>query len=497
MEVGKAPKIVVVGAGPGGLATAMLMAHKGCDVTVLEARDDVGGRTGAIREQGFCFDIGPTFFLYPEVLQNIFAEVGRDLMTEVPMVRIDPLYRVVFEGEGHLDARSCPDAMSREIARLSPSDARNLRRFLSDNRQKISKFKTILQNPFDTLFDYLRPSVVTSLPILRPHRSLDDDLKKFFADDRVRRAFSFQSKYLGMSPFNCPSLFTILAFLEHEYGVWHPIGGCNRVMQRMCEIAAELGAEIRLGEPVTSFAFDGDSISAALTEQGRYEADAVVVNADFAQAMQRLIPERFRRRWNNRKIESRSYSCSTFMMYLGITGDLPEVQHHTISLARDLERNVRDIQEDLVLPRQPSFYVQNACVTDKTLAPEGHSALYVLVPVPNADAQIDWQLEAKAYREHTLDRLSLIGIGDLRNRIVFERILTPDGWIEEQNIYKAATFNMSHKLNQMLYFRPHNRFEDVPGLYLVGGGTHPGSGLPVIFESARISSRLIADDLRL
>ncbi len=475
----------------------MLLAHRGCDVTLLEARATVGGRSGYIQEQGFCFDIGPTFFLFPEVLREIFAEVGRDLMTEVPMTKIDPLYRVAFEGAGHLDARDGVDAMRDEIARLSAEDAANLDCFMRDNRRKIADFKSVLQNPFDTIFDYLRPGVLSALGNLRPHRSLDDDLKRFFRDERVRRAFSFQSKYLGMSPFNCPSLFTILAFLEHEYGVWHPTGGCNMVMRKMAEIAGQLGADVRLSEPVTALDFEGRRISAVNTDQARYEADAVVINADFGKAMQSLVPVHMRRRWTDDKIAGKKFSCSTYMLYLGFKGELPDIHHHTICLADDLVANVDEIQTSMVLPKTPSFYVQNASVTDKTLAPAGHSTLYVLVPVPNCDAEIDWQREAGPYRELVLDRLSLIGINDIRDRIVFERILTPQLWHQDHGIFKGATFNMSHNLSQMLYFRPHNRFEDVKGLYLVGGGTHPGSGLPVIFESARISSRLISDDLNL
>ncbi len=489
-------KIVVVGAGPGGLAAAMLLAHKGHDVTVIEAQATIGGRSGAIEDRGFRFDIGPTFFLYPQVLQEIFSEVGRDLMGEVPMVQVDPLYRVAFEGGGHLDARANLSDMKAEMARLSPDDAERLDAYMRDNGCKIEAFRSVLQNPFDRLTDYVRPHVLASLAKLRPHLSLDADLKRFFKDDRIRLAFSFQSKYLGMSPFNCPSLFTILAYLEHKYGVWHPIGGCNRIMHRMREIAEEMGATFRLSEPAEAFNFDGNRVSSVSTTKATYQTDAVVVNADFAAAMHKLVPERFRRRWNNSRIARQEFSCSTFMMYLGIKGELPGVQHHTICLADAIEENLADIQTRLALPKSPSFYVQNAGVTDKSLAPEGHSALYVLVPVPNKDAGIDWARETQAYRERVLDRLSLIGIGDLRDRIVVEHILTPDGWANGHGIYKGATFNMSHKLSQMLYFRPHNRFEDVPGVYLVGGGTHPGSGLPVIFESARISSRLIEQDLQ-
>lgn len=487
--------VVIVGAGPGGLATAMLLAQAGIKVTLLESQDRVGGRTGRLEIDGFNFDIGPTFFLYPTILEEIFRSCGRELRAEVDLRRIDPMYRLVFEGGGEMLARDTLETMAAEIARLSPADAKNLPRYMADNRAKIESFGPVLQRDFSKLSDYLAPNVLRSLALLKPHLSLDGDLRRYFSDDRVRQAFSFQAKYLGMSPFNCPSLFTILAFLEHEHGVWHPIGGCNQIMTRMAEIATEMGVDIRLNEPVTSLEFDGRRATGAVTAVGRYEADAIVMNADFADAMQRLVPDHLRKRWSNDKIGRKKFSCSTFMMYLGLDGTYEDVPHHTIVLAEDLAENIDEIQTHKVLPQAPSIYVQNASVTDPTLAPAGKSAVYVLAPVPHMTDNIDWDEAAPRFREQVLDRMALAGMADVRDRIVTEKVLTPAGWQSDFAIYKGATFNMSHTLGQMLYFRPHNRFEDLDGLYLVGGGTHPGSGLPVIFESARISSSLLCDDI--
>jgi len=475
----------------------MLLAARGAEVTVLERLPQVGGRTGRWRQDGFTFDIGPTFFLYPRVLEDIFKECGRDLWSEIAFTRIDPMYRVLFEGGGYLDAKSEPAAMAAEIARLSAADAANLPRYLADNRKKLASFRPVLESPFNTLRDYLRGDVLKSLFMLRPQLSLDRDLKTYFADERVRQAFSFQAKYLGMSPFNCPSLFTILAFLEHEYGVWHPVGGHAVIMDRMAEIAQEMGVEIRLNEPVTRVTFDGRRATGVESARGRYAADAVVINADFGQAMARLVPDGLRKRWTDKKIAEKKYSCSTFMMYLGIEGLYEDVPHHSILLADDLRGNVRDIEQGLALPETPSIYLQNAGISDETLAPPGMSTLYVLVPVAHLTGAIDWASAAPQFREHVIDRLGLMGLEGLRDRIRSQRILTPQGWQDELAIYKGATFNLSHTLGQMLYFRPHNRFEDVDGIYLVGGGTHPGSGLPVIFESARISSKLLAEELSL
>ena len=314
---------------------------------------------------------------------------------------------------------------------------------------------------------------------------------------RIRLAFTFQSKYLGMSPFKCPSLFSILSFLEYEHGVFHPIGGCGAVSSAMARIAEEMGGEIHYSEAVESLDFAGRRITAVNTATGRHEADATVVNADFARSMTRLVPDAIRRRWSDRKIASRRFSCSTFMLYLGIDGHYDDVAHHNIYLSEDYRQNLIDIEQRHVLSADPSMYLQNACITDPTLAPQGMSTLYMLIPVTHRHPNVDWRREGPRYREVALDQLERIGIQGVRDRIRYEKMLTPDDWQDDYEIYRGATFNLSHDLGQMLHMRPHNRFEDVEGMYLVGGGTHPGSGLPVIYSSARITSDLLLDDLGL
>ena len=491
-------RAVIVGAGPGGLANAMLLAKMGLDVTVLEKRDRVGGRTSAITPDTphgrFTFDTGPTFFLYPRVLSEIFEAVGRDLMAECPMTRLDPQYRLTFGAGGRLDCTPDIEEMERQVAALSPRDAGAFRRYMKDNRKKLERFRPILENPFASPFDLVNREVMKAGPLVKPWKSLGKELASYFSDPRLQIAFAFQSKYLGMSPFRCPSLFSILAFLEYEYGVWHPTGGCNAVMTRMQSIAEEMGVQFRLGEPVEEIETAGRKVVAYRTGQGVYPCDLSVINADFAHFMTQKVPAASRRRWSDRKIEKSKYSCSTFMLYLGVRGtyDLP---HHWIHISKDYERNLHDIEDaHRLTDMDPSVYVQNAGVTDDTLAPEGFSTLYVLVPVTHLHGNVDWSEEQDRFRRVALDQLKALGLDDLEERIVYEKCLTPVDWRDDYNVYRGATFNLAHNLGQMLHMRPHNRFEDLEDVYLVGGGTHPGSGLPVIFESSRIAARLIAED---
>ncbi len=487
-------KVVIVGAGPGGLAAAILLAQSGVEVTIVEKRDTVGGRTSTMERQGFKFDIGPTFFLYPRVLREIFAVAGKDLDAEIPMARLDPQYRLVFGSGGELLATPDIERMERAIAEVSPEDATRFRSFLCDNRKKLENFIPFLEQPFESWRDLAKLRMLKMLPLLRPWRSLDSDLRSYFHDERIRLGFSFQSKYLGMSPFTCPSLFSILSFLEYEHGVFHPTGGCGAVTKAMARVARELGVKILLNEPVEQMLFEGRKAVGVRTAERSLAADAVVVNADFAQAMEQLVPDGLRRRWTDTKIKNKKFSCSTFMMYLGIEGRYDDISHHTIYLAENYQKNLRDIERDHVLSEDPSFYVQNACVTDRTLAPNGMSTLYVLLPVTHQHPNVDWNTQQSLFRKTALQQLEKIGITGVERRIRFEKVLTPQSWQSDFALHRGATFSMAHSLGQMLHMRPHNRFEDLDGVYLVGGGTHPGSGLPVIFESSRITARLLLED---
>lgn len=490
-----ARKAVIVGAGPGGLAAAILLAKSGVKVTVVEKCATVGGRTSTLQQDGFRFDLGPTFFLYPRVLKEIFSVAGYDLDTEVPMERLDPQYRLVFGAGGELLATPNITEMEQAIAAISPEDAKRFHHFLTHNRNKLSRFLPFLQSPFESWRDLAKPEMLKLLPLLAPWRSLDTDLQTHFKDERIRLGFSFQSKYLGMSPFRCPSLFSILSFLEYEHGVFHPVGGCGSVTRAMARIAESIGVEILLNEPVERVVVERGKATGVRTANRSLAADAVVVNADFAGAMRRMVPNHLRNRWTDQRLAKKRFSCSTFMMYLGIDGLYDNVSHHTIFLAKDYRKNLQDIEHAHRLSDDPSFYVQNAGVTDRTLAPKGQSTLYVLVPVTHQTGSVDWEKETPKLREVALRQLEKVGITGLESRIRTERILTPAGWEADFGLYKGATFSMAHSLNQMLHLRPHNRFEDVDQMYLVGGGTHPGSGLPVIFESARITSRLLLEDL--
>ncbi len=492
-QVGR-PSALIVGAGPGGLASALLLQHSGVDVTVVEKADAVGGRTRIIEKDGYKFDRGPTFFHYPEVIEEIFQAIGRDAHEELGLMPLDPSYRLVYGAGGSIDATSDLDLMTERIRELAgDSNAEGFKKYVIENRRKLDVSKACLQTPWTGISNIFTKRAIRVSRILKPWSSVAGDLSRLFDDERVRLAMSFQTKYLGMSPFHAPSLFTILAFLEYEHGIFHAKGGLGSITARMAEIAEEMGVNIRLDSTVDELVFQGKKVTGVRIGDEVLTADKIVVNADFAHAMSTMVPDKKRKKWTDKKLSKKAYSCSTFMLYLGIDKmyDLP---HHQIYASKDYENNLKEITHHQVSWADPSVYVQNACITDPSLAPEGHSTVYVLVPVPNTDESIVWDDIKSEYRELILDQLGKLGYDDIRDHIVSETIMTPDDW-GASDIYRGAVFNLAHSLDQMLWRRPQNRFEEFENMYLVGGGTHPGSGLPTIFESARISSKLVLADL--
>ena len=357
-------RVLIVGAGPG--AGHRDPASAGRLAGAAPRTSATRGRTHP-RSRRISLDLGPTFFLYPRILAEIYAAAGYDLHQEIALVRLDPQYRLVFGAGGELHATPVLERMEHAIARLAPQDAPSLRRFLADNRTKLERFQPCLETPFLGWRDICTARMLRLLPLLRPWRSLDRELRTYFQDPRVRLAFAFQAKYLGMSPLQCPSLFSILSFLEYAYGVYHP----PRLWRRHREYGACRCWPRRRYPPQRARHLA--ALPRTARRGGTNCARCVPCRRCGAQCRlcpshDHLVPDTLRRRWTDRKIARNACRvrplCSTWR-----AGAYPDLPHHTIYLARDYLTNLDDIERRHVLSTDPSFYVQNACVTDPTLAP--------------------------------------------------------------------------------------------------------------------------------
>jgi phytoene desaturase len=483
--------VVVVGAGPGGLTAAMLLGARGFKVTVLEKEGHVGGRNAAIVRNGYKFDIGPTFLMMKFILDEVFEEAGRRVEDYLTCTKLEPMYRLQFE-DVRLEPTTDREAMLRQLEAHFPGNRDGYDKFMAREKRRFHLMYPCLQKDYGTIRQYLTKDLLKALPNLSLGRSLIGVLGDYFVPEKLKLSFTFQSKYLGMSAWECPGAFAILPYVEHAFGVYHVKGGLSEISEAMAKVCREMNVELRLGSPVKQLVLEGRRVCGAILASGeKVLGDETVLNADFGYAMKHLVPAGVLRKYSAENVDRRAYSCSTFMLYLGLDKvyDLP---HHTIFFAGDYRRNIQDIFQDKVLSEDISFYVRNASATDPTLAPPGHSAVYVLVPVPNRSAAVDWEREGGAFRERVLAAMEKrAGMADLRAHIREEMVFTPQTW-EGMNIQFGATFNLAHSLGQMLYFRPRNKFEELDNCYLVGGGTHPGSGLPTIYESGRIAANLIS-----
>ncbi|MFC4994540.1 phytoene desaturase family protein [Rubritalea tangerina] len=483
-------KVLVIGAGPGGLTSAMLLSHRGFDVTIVEKADRVGGRNAELKVGPYSFDTGPTFLHQKFTLDEMFAEVGRKTEDYLDIVQLDPMTKLTWS-DTSLETSSDLETMCQNIEASFRGQSDGFRRFMDDHGKKMNAVFPCLQKPYHKLKAYFTPEMARVLKYVATTKNVVDVLKEYFDDERLMLAFTFQAKYLGMSPWHCPGLFSILSYLEYKYGIFHVQGGLCKISDAMAKVVEEEGGKILLNTAVKEVLFEDSQAKGVLLENGEtMMADDVIVNADYAQSMVKIMNGHGASEADMRK---KKFSCSTFMLYLGLDTIYKEEPHHHILFADSYRNNVEDITGEKTVSEDMSVYVRNSSVVDPHVAPEGHSQLYILVPTINTRHGFDWSKHGEEYRNKVLDKIERqTGMKDLRQHIVAERWITPDDWAS-QDIFLGATFNLAHTMDQMLYFRPPNKLREFDNVYLVGGGTHPGSGLPTIYESGRMSCNLLCD----
>lgn len=488
------PRAAIVGAGFGGLALAVRLQAGGFDTVLYEARDKPGGRAYVYEDSGYVFDAGPTIITDPTAIEELFALCGRRMRDYLELAPVHPFYRLTWLDGSSFDYVGDQETLERNIAALSPADVEGYRRLHAFSRETFREgYVKLGAVPFLDIRSMLRAT--PQLTRLQAWRSVYSIVASFIRDERLRQAFSFHTLLVGGSPFSTSSIYTLIHALEREWGVLFPLGGTGALVRGLARLFEDMGGEIRLSAPVEEIVVTGAAATGVRVRGKLDRFDAVASNGDLVHTYGTLLRNTRRGVAEAKRLRSKSFSMSLFVVYFGVRKSYPDVPHHTVLFGPRYRELVRDIFRGSTLPEDFSLYLHNPCVTDRSLAPPGCSAFYVLSPVPHLGrAPLDWEKEGPRYRDRILDHLDRFHLADLRKHLETVRIFTPADFAGTLNAHLGSAFSLEPVLWQSAWFRNHNRDGHIRNLYLVGAGTHPGAGVPGVIASAKATAGLMLAD---
>ncbi len=490
-------RAVVIGSGFGGLAMAIRLQAAGLRVTLLEKREKIGGRAYQLVDQGYVFDMGPSLITAPHIIDSVFQAAGRKLSDYLELIPLDPYYRIYFHDGTHIDYVGDPDRMKAQMRQFNERDAERFDDFMAKTRPIYDAVigERLGSKSFGDLGTML--GFIPDLVRLQAWIPVSRFVNRFFEDFRHRFLYSFHPLFVGGNPFQSPSVYLMIPYLERRGGVWFSRGGMYSLVEAMGRLFTELGGEIRTGHEVTRIGVAAGRVTHVEAGGERFQADLVVSNGDVGHTYRDLIEPAHRRKWTDRKVERLDYAMSCFLLYLGTRKKYPELEHHTLILTERYKGLLDDIFRKKILPDDFSMYLHVPTRTDPSMAPEGCESMYVLVPVANLRGGQDWSELRQPFADRVIDYLEAWGMEGLRENLEVLHIMDPTDFRDELNSLHGNAFAIVPKFTQTAWFRPHNRSEDVKGLYLVGAGTHPGAGVPGVFLSAETTYGCIAKDLGL
>lgn len=487
----------VIGSGLGGLAAAIRLQSTGIQTTIFEKRDMAGGRAYVFKDNGFTFDAGPTVITAPHCLEELFELSGRKLSDYVELMPVEPFYRLKWEDGYVFDYGSSIEETLEQIRKKSPRDVDGYRRFLDYSRAVFEEgYTKLVHVPFLNWWSMIRVS--PQLARLSAHRSVYSQVSKFISDPHLRQAFSFHSLLVGGNPFDTTSIYTLIHFLERKWGVTFPKGGTGALVQGLVKLFEELGGRIIYNAEVKNIQeTDGKISGVSLTSGSFHKLDLVVSNADVMHTYKDLLAQVDRLAAQRRRLARMSYSMSLFLIYFGTNKKYPDMAHHTVIFGPRYKELLKDIFHHGNLTDDFSLYLHAPTRSDPDLAPTGCEGFYVLAPVPNlSKSEVDWEKEGPRYADKILTYLDRHHLPNLKEHLVTQRIFTPLDFETQLNAHVGSAFSLQPLLTQSAFFRTHNRENQLPGLYFVGAGTHPGAGVPGVVNSAKATVGLIQQDYR-
>lgn len=489
-----AKRAVVIGAGFGGIALAIRLQRAGVQTTLVEKRDKAGGRAYVWHEKGFIFDAGPTVITDPDCLTELFEGTGSELKDYVELMPVDPFYRLCWEDGASFDYNNDQVAMERQMASFNPADVEGYRRFHAHSEELYQEGYIKLGSvPFQSFWTMMKAAPV--LARLEAWNSVHQMVANYIQDPHLRQAFSFHTLLVGGDPFKSSSVYSLIHALERRGGVWFARGGTGALIAGMIRFFEDLGGVVLLNSSVERIEIEGGRAVGVTLEGGeKIAADMVASNADVVHTYDKLLERTPRGKAKTKSLKSKRFSMSLFVLHFGLSTPQPHLAHHTICFGARYRELISEIFAGPKLPEDFSLYLHAPCATDPSMAPPGQSSHYVLSPVPHLGAaDIDWSVKGPEYREKIIDYLEERYIPNLRRDLVTTRIWTPQDFKEDLNSHLGSAFSLEPILTQSAWFRPHNRDDVIPNLYIVGAGTHPGAGIPGVVGSAKATAGLMLE----
>ena len=485
---GRTDRVVIVGAGLGGLSCALRLAGAGREVTVLEREDVPGGRNGLLTDQGYAFDTGPTVLTMPDLIADALDCVGEKLEDWLELLPVDPLYRASYPDGSTLDVRADVGEMAAEVERVcGPDEAAGYLRYV-EFVSKLYRYemKDFIDRNIDSPFDLLTPNLAR-LVAIGGFRRLAPKVEQYLKDPRTQRVLSFQSMYAGLSPYDALAIYAVIAYMDSVAGVFFPKGGMHAVPRALAGAAEKHGVQLRYGQTVSRVLVEhGRAVGVQTTDGERYDADVVVLNPDLPVAYRELLPPRA----TPRRVKTLTYSPSCFLMLVGSSQSYSKIAHHNIHFGKAWKGVFADLIDRRQLMTDPSVLVTNPTHSDASLAPAGKQIYYVLFPTPNLDAGIDWDVVGPRYRDEVVARLEGLGYVGFGDAIEVEHVTTPADW-QQRGMERGAPFAAAHSFFQTGPFRPANLAPKVEGVVFTGSGTQPGVGVPMVLVSGRLAAERI------
>lgn len=484
-------KAAVIGSGFGGLATAIRLQAAGVQTTIFEKRDRPGGRAYVYHDQGFTFDAGPTVITAPHCIEELFTLAGKSMADYVTLLPVDPFYRLHWEDGYHFDYGADLEKTLAQIRAKNPKDADGYRRFLDYSREVFDEgYTKLAHQPFLNWWSMIRVS--PQLARLQAYRSVYSTVARFIEDPQLREAFSFHSLLVGGNPFSTSSIYTLIHYLERNWGVSFPKGGTGALVLGLVRLFEDLGGKLHCNAAVEQITTAGGRVTGLRVNGEALAFDHVVSNADVVHTYQRLLANEPRVRATGKRVAKMRHSMSLFLVYFGTKRTYPEIAHHSVLFGPRYRELLADIFDHGVLADDFSLYLHAPSRTDPAMAPPGGEAFYVLAPVPHlGKSRVDWATEGPKYRDRILAYLEKHYLPNLRREIVTSRIFTPQDFATELNAHVGSAFSLEPVLTQSAYFRTHNRDKHLSGLYFAGAGTPPGAGLPGVINSGKATAGVL------